>query len=134
MEKVESFTDRKNHSNQNFCITKTNISIYSFRKPDENKMKTLKTNMFTFLWNEKPDRIKRDQIIQEYENGGLKMIDIDSFVDGLKSTWIKRFIHQPESKITKLYSIFLENYGNYFMLKNRIKPDDTNKLNIRSLF
>ena len=29
--------------------------------------------MFKFLWNCKPDKIKRDQIIQDYNDGGLKM-------------------------------------------------------------
>ena len=34
---------------------------------------------FSFLWNGKGDKIKRDIIINDYSNGGLKMIDIQSF-------------------------------------------------------
>ena len=62
--------------------------------------------MFKFLWNEKPDKIKQTQIIQDYKQGGLKMIDIESFVAGLKASWIKRLIYQPESKLTALYLFF----------------------------
>ena len=33
--------------------------------------------MFDFLWSNKPDKIKREQIIKQYEKGGLKMLDIN---------------------------------------------------------
>ena len=44
---------------------------------------------FAFLWNGKGDKIKRNTIINDYPNGGLKMIDIVSFSKSLKATWIK---------------------------------------------
>ena len=31
---------------------------------------------FGFLWNNKPDKIKRKTIISDYEHGGLRMTDI----------------------------------------------------------
>ena len=37
------------------------------------------TLFFKFLWNGKGDKIKRDVMISEYEDGGLKMIDIRLF-------------------------------------------------------
>ena len=30
--------------------------------------------MFSFLWNNKPDKVKRNNICGDYLNGGLKMI------------------------------------------------------------
>ena len=44
---------------------------------------------FAFLWNGKGDKIKENTIINDYPNGGLKMIDIISFSKSLKATWIK---------------------------------------------
>ena len=44
---------------------------------------------FNFLWDGKGDKIKRDIMISDYENGGLKMIDIKLFNSALKSGWIK---------------------------------------------
>ena len=32
--------------------------------------------MFNFLWDNKPDKIKRKTIIQDFKMGGLKMFDI----------------------------------------------------------
>ena len=37
-------------------------------------------NMFyDFLWSGRGDKIKRDVMISDYKNGGLRMIDIKSF-------------------------------------------------------
>ena len=47
---------------------------------------------YSFLWNRKGDKIKRDIIINDYSNGGLKMIDIQSFTKSLKATWIKKIL------------------------------------------
>ena len=48
--------------------------------------------MYEFLWDKKPDKIKRKTIIQSFENGGLKMIDIFKFLKSLISSWIKRLL------------------------------------------
>jgi hypothetical protein len=39
---------------------------------------------YKFLWNGKKDKIKRSIIINEYEEGGLKMPNIQSFYKALK--------------------------------------------------
>ena len=49
---------------------------------------------FNFLWDGKGDKIKRDIMISDYENGGLKMIDIKVFNRTLKSGWIKKILRQ----------------------------------------
>ena len=53
---------------------------------------------FSFLWDNKPDKIKRVTICQDYDNGGLKMLDIDSFEKALKVIWVKKLLLQPESQ------------------------------------
>ena len=49
---------------------------------------------FSFLWNGKGDKIKRDIIINDYSNGGLKMIDIQSFIKSLQAIWIKKYLDE----------------------------------------
>ena len=50
-------------------------------------------NMFnSFLWSGMGDKIKRDVMISDYKNGGLRMIDIKSFNKALKSTWVKEYL------------------------------------------
>jgi len=53
--------------------------------------------MFQFLWDNKPEKISRDKIIQDYGHGGLKMLDID-FIQSLKCLWVKHIKLQQYSK------------------------------------
>ena len=61
---------------------------------------------FTFLWNGKGNKIKRNTIFNDYPNGGLKMIDIVSFSKSLKATWMKKKIgcRKPSQMETFLWS------------------------------
>jgi hypothetical protein len=45
---------------------------------------------FKFLWSNKPDKVKRKTIIANYEDGGLKMLDIKTFIKAQKIMWVKR--------------------------------------------
>ena len=47
---------------------------------------------YKFLWNDKGDKIKRKVMINDYPEGGLKMIDIASFNKSLKATWIQKYL------------------------------------------
>ena len=40
--------------------------------------------MFNFIWDNKPDKISRDKITQDYCHGGLKMLEIEIFIHSLK--------------------------------------------------
>jgi len=52
---------------------------------------------FNFLWDGKGDKIKRDIMINDHKNGGLKMIDIKLFNKALKSSWVKKYL-DPENQ------------------------------------
>ena len=53
--------------------------------------KQINTLFFKFLWNDCPDRIRRQVVTQAYAKGGLKMIDIDVYISSLKLSSIRRF-------------------------------------------
>ena len=48
--------------------------------------------MFHFIWDNKPDKIKRTVLCQDYSKGGLKMLNLKKFISSLKSSWIKRIL------------------------------------------
>jgi hypothetical protein len=54
--------------------------------------KEIEKKCFKFIWNGKPDKIKRNWIINSYERGGLQMIDIKSYFIALKATWVSRLV------------------------------------------
>lgn len=60
--------------------------------PGDTYMKEIETCFYKFLWNEKNGNIKRTTMIQDFKNGGLKMIDIRCFAHALKVAWIKRLL------------------------------------------
>ena len=68
---------------QLICIL-TPLPTYTNALPMVNKL------LFEFLW--KGDKIKREHIIRDYEQGGLRMIDIYKFNKSLKASWIKKYL------------------------------------------
>jgi hypothetical protein len=58
--------------------------------PPEKFIETINDIAFKFLWNNKPDKVKRKTIIADYKDGGLKMLDFNSFLCAQKVMWVKR--------------------------------------------
>ena len=80
--------------------------------------------MYTFIWNKKPDKIKRKQLIQNYQNGGLKMLDIDLFINSLKCSWIKRlFDNKNQGQWKIFYQYKLHKYGGKLLFESSINKD-----------
>ena len=61
---------------------------------------TINKLLYNFLWNGKNDKI-RSGVCQAYEVGGLKMVDIKSFLAALKISWLKRILHD-DGKLSKI--------------------------------
>lgn len=79
--------------------------------------------MYDFLWNGKPDKISRNTIIQTYENCGLKMLDIHSFVNSIKASWIKR-MNRSKGNWSKAYNNEINKYGSNLVFKCNIHRSD----------
>ena len=59
--------------------------------PSQEFMKKVEKALFKFIWNNKPDKVKREVLYSTKENGGLKMTNIAHFSDALKIAWVKRY-------------------------------------------
>ena len=66
-------------------------------------IKQLENKFYEFLWNNKPDKVKRINITQKYQKGGLKMINLEYFVKAMKCTWIRRLLQTPNSQWATLF-------------------------------
>ena len=42
-------------------------------------------------------------MIQNYDQGGVKMVDVQSYIHALKITWIRRILSNPESEWVSLF-------------------------------
>jgi hypothetical protein len=69
-------------------------------------IKQLHQLAFNFIWCHKPDKIKRTATIADYENGGLKMLDVECFVNAQKVMWVKRILKEEQGS-WKVYPDYL---------------------------
>ena len=65
------------------------VYVLSLLQTNEKVIKEVNKLFYSFLLNGKGNKIKRDIIINDYPNGGVKTIDIQVFSKSLKCTWIR---------------------------------------------
>ena len=71
-------------------ISKVTRLFMNLPDPDVKCLHDLNLLLYSFLWwTGKHDRIKRSGVCQAYEAGGLKMVDVRSFLSALKIGWLK---------------------------------------------
>ena len=92
----------------------------------------LKLSPQNFLWNDRKKKNKRSIMINDYPQGGLKMIDIASLNKSLKTTWIIKYLESGNHGIRKnFFNLALGKYGGspFFELRN-LNRKDIDKLKI----
>ena len=111
-------------------IAKLNHLFIALPNPSNETIINLNRMFFRFIWQSPTDRIKREVLCQEYYKGGLKMVHLDSYINALKITWIRRLI-STNSKYKTLFETMhtnindLINRGSTYI--NEIQSRCTNK-------
>ena len=116
---------------KSLALSKINHLILALPNPSTKIFDELQKMFYGYLWKKGPDKIKRTVAIQNYENGGLRMIEVDTFMKSLKLTWLRRIL------LTKnKYSDFA--YANFPCISNCLqygsKYIDSNNINIDNEF
>ena len=78
-----------------------------------NKLNQLLFNFF--LWNV-VDKVTRVSVINDYEKGGLKMIDLESMVKSLRLAWLKRLFNDSNATWRMYLLHLLKPVGGKFFL------------------
>ena len=81
--------------------------------PSEDFFHCIQNIFFSFLWEGKPDRIKRNVLIYVYSEGGLQVPHVKTVCDSLKISWVKRFLADPD-KWLFLCDIIKDKGGFYY--------------------
>lgn len=101
-------------------------------------LKSLKeTNdiLFKFLWDYKGDKIKRTEMIADYQDGGQKMLDIMEFNKALKITWILKYIlNDCKSKWKYFFDFHLSKVGGKLVFLGNLTQKDARNLHIKDSF
>lgn len=89
--------------------------ISSLPNPNADMITDLNKMFFNFLWKCSPDKTKRKVIVQDYKDGGLKMVDVQNFMNALKVSWIRRrFMDNKKYLIIfKTMYPFMKDFYNY---------------------
>ena len=80
----------KNTVVKSLILPVLNHLFIALPNPSIEIIKEIKDMLYTFIWKSSVNRMKKDIMQKEYQEGGLKMINIHSFILALKSTWIRR--------------------------------------------
>ena len=54
--------------------------------------KKLNTLFLKFIWNGGNDRVKRKNLLNDFSDGGLRMIDVEAFSQAKKMVWVKHLL------------------------------------------
>ena len=93
------------------------------QNPEKSYIRSIQSFFNDFIWDSKPDKA-RNPIIQNYPDGGLKMVDIESYMHSLKATWVKLF-NFFNSVISQPYKRQIKHHGGdlifrcYFSFSNQ---------------
>ncbi|KAH3773844.1 hypothetical protein DPMN_175215 [Dreissena polymorpha] len=82
----------KNKVLTTFALPKLIYVLTVLPNPPNDVINDIKSAIFNFIWDGKPDKIKRTQLIQSVENGGIQLTNIDSFLNAIKCSWVKRYL------------------------------------------
>jgi hypothetical protein len=74
--------------------------LTSLPDPSAAIIKEIYNIFFKFIWNNRRYKIKRDTIMREYEDGGLKMINVTKYLKSLNISWMKRLLTSNSSWTT----------------------------------
>ena len=75
-----------------FMISIFNHLFIALPNPSQTVINHINNILYSFLWNKKPNKIKTSVITKQYCEGGLKMVNLNAFIQALKLTWIRRLL------------------------------------------
>ena len=82
---------------KSLILPKLTHLFMSLPDPDQSYIKYINRLFFNYIWNSKIDRVGRCYITRDYQDGGLKMINLEYFIKSLKITWIRRLENSDSS-------------------------------------
>jgi len=87
---------------KSLVLAKLNYIGQMLPGPGPDFIKMVNDEIYKFVWQGKPDKVKRAQMNEAYESGGVKMPNVDLHLQALRSSWIRR-VAFGEQKWKKLF-------------------------------
>ena len=90
------------------------VYISSLLPAPKEIVKKLNQLIFNFLWKG-TDKVTRLSTINEHEDGGLKMVDLESMIKSLRLAWLKRIFQCSNGAWRSFLRFSLEPFGGLFL-------------------
>ena len=111
---------------KSFLIPKY-IYICSILPTPKELLKELNKILFKFLWKG-VDKVTRASVINEYEEGGLRMVDLECMVKSLRLAWLKRIFSGTNGTWKSYLQHILSSVGGLFFFNCNYNISDYTKL------
>ena len=72
---------------------------------------TVKRKLFSFLWNKKKDKIKREGLYQDFDKGGIHMTHVGLMLKAMRLAWIPRLLKHTNSNWSSVPNFLLRRLG-----------------------
>lgn len=83
------------------ALSKLTYLFMNIPDPSEKFLDELQKLLFLFLWNGKPDKIRRQSTFYMCEDGGISMVNVKNYLSALKINWLNRILGS-DGKISKI--------------------------------
>ena len=110
---------------KSFAFPKLIYPLTVLPSPPKQVIDDIKRAMYKFLWDGKPDKIKIKILLRTYENGFLKMFDLDKFILSLKASWMKTLLDKENNGDWKsIYITILDHFGGNLIFECKLTDLD----------
>ena len=101
-------------------------------------IQVIQSLLFQFLWKNKPDKIKRQVLYQDYCDGGLRVTNVEIMFKSLRLAWIQRLLKnddEEENSWSTIPNFYFNKYGGLnFLLRSNYDKKFLNDSDIPSFF
>ena len=73
-------------------------------------IKEVNKKLYSFIWKGK-DKVKRSALINDIEDGGLKMLDLESLISAQRVMCVKKYVEHYESPWKYVLDFYLDKVG-----------------------
>lgn len=82
-----------------------------------------KLGFFKFILNEKHEKVSRSLIMQKYNDGGLQMVHLESYINSPKLVCFRRILQSTDNLLNTHYGVITKSTVSEFLRWDLITPD-----------
>lgn len=111
-----------------FAVSQLVYILTVLPSPPVNFLQEINRLFHKFIWDNKPDKIRRSVLLNNKQDGGLRMIDVALFATSLKTSWVKMYLDDNHRPWKDLFDYCLKAHGCRFLFNCNFQNTDVNDI------